>query len=186
MPVQLSRRLLSVEDYHRMVDAGILTTEDKVELLNGEIIEMSPIGSDHAYVVDRLNMLMGQLYAGKGFIRVQSPLQLDDHSEPEPDLMVLKNPIEKYAESHPQGTDVILLIEVSSSTLEKDREVKLPLYAAAKVPVVWIVNLLKSEIEQYQQPHQDQYLLRKLCPLDSMLELPDLESTIAVKNVFGR
>ncbi len=186
MPVQISRRLFSVEVYHRMLEAGILTADDKVELIKGELVERSPIGSKHAYIVDRLTMYLGQEYEKNGIIRVQSPITISNHSEPEPDLTVLQGPIERYSEHHPTEKDVMLLIEVSATTLEIDRQIKLPLYAEAGIPEVWIVNLETHEVEQYQEVSGKQYLSRKIFPLGSSLKLPFIESEIGVNKILGK
>ncbi|MFK7924965.1 MAG: Uma2 family endonuclease [Bacteroidia bacterium] len=186
MPVQISRRLLSVEDYHRMVEAGILTADDKVELIKGEIIEMSPIGSKHAACVNRLTRILVKATQDDKVVSVQNPISLPPNSEPEPDLVLLKSRSDNYDDSHPNPEDVLLLIEVSASTLEIDQQIKLPLYAEAGIPVVWIVNLNNDEIIQYQNPYQEQYLEAKIYPLGSQIPLPTVNQKISVDEVFGK
>lgn len=185
MPVQISRRLLSVEDYHRMVEAGILTADDKVELIKGEIIEMSPIGSKHAACVNRLTKILVQGSQEDEMISVQNPITLPPNSEPEPDLVWLKSRPDNYNDSHPSSEDIILLIEVSATTLDFDRQIKLPLYAEAKIPVVWIVNLNNNEIIEYQQPYEKQYLAVKIYPIGSEIGLSNLEQPISINKVLG-
>lgn len=153
MPVQLAQRLITVEEYLKMAGAGILTEEDRVELIRGQIIKMSPIGSRHAACVDKIVALFHRLLASEDLIiRGQNPVQLDDYSEPEPDIAVLKPHPDYYAEQHPQAKDVLLIVEVADTSYDYDKEVKASLYAAADIPEYWIVNLEKREIEAHRDP----------------------------------
>jgi Uma2 family endonuclease len=150
-------RLFTVNDYYTMAETGILARTDRVELIAGEVVEMSPIGSRHAACVKRLNH---HLTAGLGtqvMLGVQDPVRLDDHSEPEPDVTVLRPQDDFYASAHPGPTDVLLLVEVSDSSLLFDREVKLPLYAANAIPEVWVVNLVKDLVEVHRAPRHGAY-----------------------------
>jgi Uma2 family endonuclease len=144
-------------EYHRLGEAGILEESRRVELLNGNIIEISPINSPHARTVKQLNRLLSKIFGEQAIISVQEPVQLDEHSEPEPDLAVLVYRADLYTQSHPRPSDTLLIIEVADASLEKDRQVKLPLYAAAGIPEVWIVNLPDQQIEIYTQARQDGY-----------------------------
>lgn len=146
----------SVEDYHRMGEAGIFEGQ-RVELLNGKIVDMSPIKSNHAGTVKRLVRLLSDLLDDSYLLSVQDPIQLDTSSEPQPDLAILKFREDFYTRSHPTPEDTVLLIEVADSSLEKDRTVKLPLYASAGIPEVWIVNLPEQQVERYREPAQDRY-----------------------------
>lgn len=157
MSVQIARRAFSVTDYYRMTESGILSEADRVELLDGEVIEMSPIGSRHAGAVNRLTELLIRLLAGSAVVAVQNPIRLDDYSEPQPDLTVSRARADYYTESHPTPDDVLLVIEVADTSVEFDRAVKLPLYATAQLPEVWIVNLLEDCVEVYSQPANDGY-----------------------------
>jgi len=152
MTVAISKRIFSVAEYHQMVDAGILTENDKIELINGEFITMSPIGSKHASCVKRLNTLLSNQLQDDAIISVQDPIQADEYSEPEPDLAVLKPRADFYADGHPQPSDVLIVIEVSDSTLGFDKEVKLPLYAKAGIPEAWVINLPENTVEIYTTP----------------------------------
>jgi len=146
----LQRRRFTVEEYHKMAEAGILGEDDRVELIDGEIIQMNPIGSRHAACVRELVwFLSGQL--GDEFrLDVQNPVRLDGGLEPQPDLMVLR--VRDYRESLPGPEDVLLLIEVSDTTLRYDREVKLPLYARSGIGEVWIADLAGETIERHNEP----------------------------------
>lgn len=144
-----------------MGEAGILSENDHVELVEGEIINMSPIGKRHAACVDALAEFLREMLGRTVNIRVQNPIRLDDYSEPQPDIAILKRREDFYRHAHPQPEDVLLVVEVSDSTLEYDRQIKLPLYARAGVPEVWIVNLVEEIIETYSQPSGDSYLTAK-------------------------
>jgi Uma2 family endonuclease len=152
MSVQIARRSFTVFDYYRMAEAGILLEDDRVELLDGEVIEMSPIGSRHAACVDRLNGFLNSVRELSFIVRVQNPIRLDDHSEPQPDVTLLRVRSGFYAEAHPTPDDVLIVIEVADSSVELDGQVKLPLYAQAKVPEVWLANLPSDTVEFYAQP----------------------------------
>jgi len=141
MAVTLQRRLFTSEEYHKMAEAGILP-ERGVELLHGEIIDMSPIGSQHAAVVDRLTRLLSRRLPEDYILRVQSPIRTDEQSEPEPDLSILSYREDFYAGGLPTPEDVWLLIEVSGRSLAYDREVKIPHYAESGIPECWLVDLL--------------------------------------------
>jgi Uma2 family endonuclease len=143
----------SVADYYRMAETGVLKPGARVELLDGKIIDMSPIGPFHGGLVNRLNRLFNKLAKGRWLVSAQNPLRLDHHSEPEPDLMLVKPAPDDYTSGHPQPEDVFLLIEVSDTTLDYDREEKLPAYGRAGIPEVWILNLNEKTIEVYREPH---------------------------------
>ncbi|ELR70510.1 hypothetical protein C900_03669 [Fulvivirga imtechensis AK7] len=146
-----------MEEYYRMAEVGILTENDKVELIHGEIIEMSPVGSKHAAVVDRINNVLKSLIKDRAIIRVQSPVLLNDLNQPEPDVTILKPSDNYYSESHPGPDDIFILVEVADSSLPYDRQIKLPLYASAGVPEFWLVNLEKQEIEIHRSPSKNVY-----------------------------
>ena len=136
-----------------MAETGVLRPDARVELLNGEIIDMSPIGPFHGGVVSRLTRMFNQSARGRWLVWPQNPLHLDDYSEPQPDVLLLKPASGDYTRHHPRPDDVLLLIEVADSTLEQDRSEKLPAYGRAGVTEVWIVNLNATTIEIYREPH---------------------------------
>jgi Uma2 family endonuclease len=144
MSVQVARRYFNVNEFYRMAAAGVLSEDDRVELIEGEILEMSSIGSRHAACVGRLTELFGQQVGGKAIIRAQSPIRLDDYSEPLPDITLLKRRADFYAENHPTQADVLLIVEVADTSVDYDRNIKLPIYAQANIPEVWLVNLPKT------------------------------------------
>jgi Uma2 family endonuclease len=186
MSVQVERRPFNVDDYYRMAEAGILTEDDRVELIEGEVIKMSPIGSRHAACVDRLNSLLS-LFAGQtAIVRVQNPIRIDDYSEPQPDVSLLKPRADFYAESHPTPADILLVIEVADTSVEYDRHVKVPLYAQAGIPEVWLVNLSEDLIEIYTVAADGSYKnIRRVKRGESLSlqAIPDM--TFSVDAVLG-
>ena len=152
-----SRRRFDVDDYHAMVRAGILLEGDRVELIEGEIVEMHTIGSRHAACVNRLNRLLVIALAGRGLVSIQNPVRLDRYSEPQPDVVVLRPRSDDYASGHPEPTSAFFAIEVADTSLTYDRTVKLLLYAKAGIPEVWIVDLDAGAVEVHRQPHDEGY-----------------------------
>ena len=149
---QVRLRPISVVEYHRMGEANILGPDERVELLNGRIIEMPPIGPDHAYTVTALDELLRARFRGRAVVRAQQPLTLDSLSEPEPDLVLASGPSVRYKSAHPTAVDTLLVIEVSHSSLSTDRGEKLAAYARSGVPEYWIVNIVDEVVEQHADP----------------------------------
>jgi len=156
MSTTLQRRLFTAEEYHKMAESGILP-EKGVELLCGEIIDMSPIGSKHAAVVAVLTRLFSQQLGEEYLLWTQNPIRTDGQSEPEPDLAVLTFREDFYASGLPTPADVGLLIEVSGASLAYDRQVKIPHYAGSGIPECWLVDLEADRIERYRQPVSGKY-----------------------------
>jgi Uma2 family endonuclease len=185
--VQVARHSFTVDEYNRIGEAGILPEGVRTELIEGEIIEMVPIGSHHAGAVIRLNTLLSEgLSRRRAILAVQSPLVLSDRSQPEPDVCLLRPRGDFYAEGHPTPPDVLLLIEVSDSSVSLDRTVKLPLYAREGVMEVWIVDLTSERIEVYRQPTEAGYSdFRSATRGDkiSPATFPDL--AISVNDILG-
>ncbi len=159
----------SVADYHAMKEAGILEMQ-KVELLNGKIVDMSPIKSAHAGVVNRLNHLRNQWLPEDYILSVQNPVSLGEFSEPEPDLAVLRYRVDFYKNSHPNSEETVLIIEVAESSLDKDRAVKLPIYASHNIPEVVIINLKDQQIEHYHQPQDGRYKVEQVFSFGETME----------------
>ena len=150
--VDVRRRRFTVEEYYRMAEVGILGPEDRVELIEGEIFQMSPIGPRHAYSVIALTTLFTRALGERTLLSSQNPVLLPHDTEPEPDVVLLRPPLSQYGARLPQPTDVLLIIEVADTSYPFDREVKLPLYAAANVPEVWIVDLTRDTVEVFRDP----------------------------------
>jgi len=157
MPAQLLRRRFTVHEYHRMGEAGILGEDDRVELLEGEIVEMAPIGSRHQAVVDRLTRLFSNRVTDQAMVSVHGLVRLGEDSEPQPDLILLRRRTDFYASAHPGPDDVLLLVEVSDTSADYDREVKLPLYARHGIAEVWLVGLETEVVEVFRSPTNQGY-----------------------------
>ena len=150
-----SRRKFSIDEYHKLVDLGFFTENDRIELIRGEIIDMAPKRTPHSVCN---SLLWQQLYESIGKqaeIRVQEPIILSSNSEPEPDLVIAKKKPDNYLSAHPTVEDIILVIEISDSTLQYDRETKLSLYAEVGINNYWIFNLVDNRLESYSQPFAD-------------------------------
>ena len=145
-----------------MAETGILKPDARVELIEGEIVDMMPTGPFHIGVVYELNRVFSQLANDRWFVAVQGPLHVDEHNEPEPDLMLLHPPGKQYKKAHPTPDDVFLVIEISDSTLIRDQLTKLPLYAQAGIEEVWILNVPQRQLEVYRQPHFTGYESKQL------------------------
>jgi Uma2 family endonuclease len=150
------RRLLTVDEYHRMGEAGILTDDDRVELIEGELVAMAPIGSEHIAATNALNRLLVLAVGDRGIVSAGNPVRLTRHSEPQPDFSILK-PRDDYRKTMPRPEDTMLAVEVANTSLDYDRKVKLALYARSGIPEVWIVNLAAEEVEVYRSPVADDY-----------------------------
>ena len=150
MSAEVETYRFSVEEFNKLGEAGIFDEDDRVELLDGEIIVMSPIGSEHAAAVLRIGWYFQQRLGKKALTSTQNPTVIDEFSEPQPDLMLLKPKADFYKRAHPRPEDILLLVEVSDTTLVYDRGRKLRKYAECEVPEVWIVNLKKMVIEQFR------------------------------------
>lgn len=153
----LDARLISVKEYDRMIEYGILTSEDKVELLNGVIIKKMPKGAKHAALNDLVGEIFREKLRNQIIVRNQNPIRLDDFSEPEPDIVLAKPPREKYFENHPTPEDVLLIVEISDTTLGRDRFAKGLAYAQAKIRQYLVFNAQDQTIEDYRQPNADSY-----------------------------
>jgi Uma2 family endonuclease len=184
MEAPLARRRFLVDDYERMVAAGILTEDDRVELISGEIVEMAPIGGRHMGRVNVLNDLLTELVRQKALVSVQNPIRLSDDSEPQPDIVLLRRSASR--DVVPTPADVLLVIEVADSSRDYDRGVKLPMYAGAGIPETWLVDLVGEIVERHSDP--DDGIYRRLAPFrrgESITStvLPDL--VLSVEAIFG-
>ncbi|RJP32145.1 MAG: Uma2 family endonuclease [Candidatus Omnitrophota bacterium] len=152
------KRRFSVEEYEQMGRDNILHEDDRVELIEGEIIQMTPIGNPHHSCVNRLNELFSkQLRSEEAIVSIQNPIQLDDESQSQPDVALLKPRADYYLERKPGHQDILLLIEVADTSLEYDRNEKIPLYARNGIVEVWLVNLIDRALEVYRNPTAGNY-----------------------------
>ncbi|NET28271.1 Uma2 family endonuclease [Okeania sp. SIO1I7] len=181
MAVELLRQLFTVDQYYKMLEAGILTENKRVELIRGEIIKMSPIGVRHADCVKRLAELF-ILGLGKTVtVGIQDPVRLNNNSEPQPDISLLQRRQGVRQTQHPQPENVFLLIEVSDTTIKYDREVKVPLYAENNIVEVWLVNLTEECLEVYRQPTANGYEIMQTFQCGETVTiqaLPDVTFTV--------
>jgi len=181
------RRLrFSVDEYYKMIELGMLKDYEKAEIIEGELIQKMPIGNRHAACVEKLNEALRDELGKSISLRSQQPIKFDDFNEPEPDLAILKRREDFYIQAKPTPNDVLILIEVSDSTLKYDRDVKLALYATAEIPEVWIVNLPNDIIEVHQKPSVGIYQLAKIFKRGDTVAsevLPEL--SIAADEILG-
>lgn len=152
------RHRITVEHYYRMAEAGLFAEDARVELIDGEIIDMPPMGSRHAGRSSRLADLLSAAVAGRALVRHDKPIRLGSHSEPQPDIAVVKARDDYYESGHPTAADVLLLVEVSDATLRYDRDVKAALYARHGIPELWIVDLPGGQIHFYRSPTDSKYM----------------------------
>jgi len=145
----------TLAEYHRLLELGFLNEDDRVELIHGQIVEMTAKGTAHEVCITRLIRELLKLVGDRATLRSQSPLILPSDNEPEPDFTIVQNRADDYLSSHPNPADVLLVIEISDSSLSYDQEVKLPLYAGAGISDYWIFNLVENHLEVYSEPYQD-------------------------------
>lgn len=157
MAVEPVPHRFTVDEYHRMAEAGLFGEDDRVELLEGEVVETAPIGSRHAACVRRLNRAFGQRLGSRVIVAVQDPVRLGERSEPQPDVALLRLRADDYAARHPAPEDLMLVVEVADTSRVWDREHKVPLYAAAGVSGIWLVDVLAEEIEVFRRPDDGAY-----------------------------
>ena len=157
MATEISKRLFTVHDYHRMVDAGILREDDRVELIRGEVITMSPIGPRHNAAILRATQALSRIVGDRALVGVQGSVRLDEYDEPQPDLYLLRPKEDFYASGHAGPADLFLIVEVADSSLEYDQTVKLQLYAETGVPEYWISNVRDDLLIAYSDLQKNIY-----------------------------
>ena len=159
---QLPRRYsLTVDEYHRMADARIFPPDVRTELIEGEIIEIPPIGAPHAGITKRLISLLTRAVGDKAIVDAQDPVVLDVYLEPQPDLALLSWRPDFYVKSHPRPADILLLVEIADTTLEYDRNTKIPLYARVEIPEVWLIDVNGRHLDIYRHPAEGRYTARR-------------------------
>ena len=180
--LDLPVRRFTVEEYYAMAEAGILTEDDRVELIDGVIVEMSPVGSRHIGCVNLYTRWLSQLVGDRAILQVQGSIHLDDDTEPQPDLALLRDRPDFYSSSHAEPSDVLLLIEVADSSVGYDRHEKLPRYARAGIPEVWLTVLPERIIEAHTEPSGGRYTRNRIyVPGDTISPgaLPDIELAVS-------
>jgi len=149
MATEIAKRLFTVHDYHRMVDAGILREGERVELIRGEVMRMSPINPPHNGTIHRANQALGRIVGDRAIVGVQGSIRLDEYDEPQPDLYLLRPKNDFYTSRHAGPADILLIIEVADSSIEYDRTIKMRLYAETGVPEYWISDLQNDCVVSY-------------------------------------
>ncbi len=185
--VQILYHKFTVDDYHRMLDIGILSEDDRAELIDGEVRAMCAIDPIHAAIVNRFNNYLSAQIADRAILSVQNPVRLHDYTEPLPDLALLRWQDDFYAQRHPLPEDVLIIIEVANTSLVYDRKEKLPRYAAAGIPEVWLVNIARQTVEQYATPANGQYTYQQVIGRGQALTtrvINDIE--LSIDRIFGR
>lgn len=186
MPVPLTTYRFTVDEYHCMGEAGVFHEDDRVELINGQVVEMTPIGPRHARCVDDLNRLFTRLAGDTAIVRVQNPVVLGKHHEPQPDLALLRRRPDRYGQAHPRPADVLVVVEVAETSLAYDRDIKIPLYARAGIPEVWLVDLQSDTIHVYRAPRRDGYAEpRSVARGETLTALHLPEVAVRVADVLG-
>ena len=160
--VQLPLRRFTVEEYYAMAEAGILTEDDRVELIDGVIVEIAPVGSRHVGVVNGYTRALTEAVKRRAVVQVQSPIRLDDGTEPQPDIVLLQERPDLYASGHAGPQDILLVIEVADTSVGYDRNEKLPRYARAGIPEVWLTILPDRVIEAHTEPADGRYAVRRI------------------------
>jgi hypothetical protein len=155
----LRRHRLSVEDYYKMGEIGVFNENDHVELIDGLVIDKSPVSSQHAYLLSKLNQSFSRQNWSYILVRIKNPLRLDQCNEPEPDIALVNN--KNYSAHHPGPEDTLLVIEVADSSLSYDIEIKTPLYARYNIPEVWVINLTDAKIHVFDSPENGSYQNQK-------------------------
>lgn len=185
-PIQVERQRFTVDDYHKMAEVGILSPDDRVELIDGEILRMSPIGSRHADCVNRLLAIVYDQVHRDAIVSIQNPIILNDGYEPDPDVAVLRRRNQSYADHHPSPEDVFLVIEVSDLSLEFDLAKKIPEYGRSGVSEAWVIDLHGDSIQRHSDAFDEGYRVRSILVRDESLSstvLPSLE--IIANEILG-
>ncbi|MCT7984303.1 Uma2 family endonuclease [Laspinema sp. A4] len=173
----------TIQEYHRLTELGFFQEGDRIELIQGEMIQMAAKGTAHTTVTKRLLRALGQRLEERATMQIQDPLFLSPNSEPEPDIALVKNRTDDYLSGHPTPEDVILVIEIADSSLRYDREVKLPLYAKSGIADYWIFNLVNNTLECYGEPYQDNqenfgYRQRRIVLCNERVSLPEFSDVL--------
>jgi Uma2 family endonuclease len=186
MTLQINRKHFTIDEYHKLAETGIIKPTDRVELIEGDIITMSPIKSKHAGIVDAIaEFLIHTLYR-KATIKIQNPMSIGNNSEPEPDIIIAKHKQDHYRSAHPTPEEVYLLIEVADSSLAYDQSIKAPLYAKAGIPEYWIINIIDEQIEIYREPGDENYASKQILSTPTPAEAQNLDLTIPFEIIFPK
>jgi len=180
------KKKFDLQEYHHLIDTGIFHEDKKVELIEGELFEMSPVGFRHASCVNKLNYIFSLKLGEKAIVSIQNPIKLNNKSEPQPDIVLLKPRDDFYATQHPTPEDILLLIEVADSSIEYDRTIKLPSYAENKIIETWLIDLNNNFLEKHTNPKTNYYQKReKLSREDVVFSDSFSDIQIAIKDIIN-
>jgi len=174
----------TIEEYHRLTELGFFAAGDRLELIRGEIVNMAAKGTAHTTCCSNLLEELALLLVGKAKLRCQDPITLPNHhSEPEPDFTIVQKKPDNYLLAHPLPAEILLIVEISDSTLKYDREIKLPLYAEAGITNYWLFNLVDNHLEAYSQPLQElngnfTYRLKEIFLPNQQIALPNFSDLL--------
>lgn len=182
---QTKVRLWNIDEYHRMLEMGIITADERVELIEGQVIPMSAKNPPHAATTLCASDYLKRLLAEVALVRVQDPIELSQYSEPEPDIAVVRIDSRKYIDHHPQPDEVFLVIEVADTTLETDRKQKAPLYAKARITEYWILDVNQRQVDVFREPnlagYSQQFILEENVTI-SLVAFPEI--TVETSQLF--
>jgi Uma2 family endonuclease len=167
----------TLEEYHQLTEIGFLKEDDHIQLINGELIEMVSKGRSHETCLRNLLRELPKVIKDRATLQSQAPISIPPKSEPEPDFAIIKNRDDNYLSSHPEGSDILLIIEVADSSIDYDQKVKIPLYAKAGIVDYWIFNLLDNCLECYSEPYQNKqsefgYSSKRIVLPNQVISLP--------------
>lgn len=176
-PEVLHTRRFTLGEYHRLIDLSFFDENERIELINGQLIPMAAKGSAHETCITRLLRILPKIIGDQATLRCQAPITLSFDGEPEPDFSIVQNQDDDYANGHPTETETLIVIEIAKSSLNYDRDIKLPLYAQANIPHYWLFNLVDRQLETYNDPQQISpgqfsYLNRRIVPIHQEIALP--------------
>jgi Uma2 family endonuclease len=181
----VKRRSITVEAYHRMGEVGILAPDERVELIEGEVVEMAPIGNRHSGMVGRLTRLLVHAVGDRALVFVQNPVRLSRTSEPQPDFAVLKPRADDYQSATPRADEVFLLVEIAETSLRYDRELKAPLYAVHGIPELWVIDVAERILWRYRDPQPGGYAQAEQTAAPGRLRLAAADIEVDLSGLFA-
>jgi Uma2 family endonuclease len=182
--IPLTTRRWTVAEYHQMGEAGILAPDERVELIAGEIIQMTPIGPAHASIVNLLDRRLQAVIGDHAIVSTQNPVVLDSHSEPQPDVALLRPRDDWYRQALPTANDILLVIEVADSSLDYDRKGKIPRYAQHAIPEVWLVDVSAKSLTIFSDPTSGDYASVQVARDLAHIPLPFAELVVDLTSIF--
>ncbi len=192
MLTQTTTRRFTLDEYHHLIELGFFHENERVELIRGELVQMVAKGTAHTTCCRNLIRELAKLIAGKAELQCQDPINLPSGSEPEPDFAIVRSMPDNYLSAHPTPADIFLVIEIADSSLNYDRDIKMPLYAEAEISHYWIFNVVANQLEAYSEPYQDQqtnfgYRCKRIFLANQSVEIPLPSSpSLDLSNIFPK